>query len=174
MLIPGFLIAWITFPGVIVHEFGHRLFCNLTDTPVRQVCYFRFGNPAGYVIHEQPDSAWKHILIGIGPLIVNSTFGFVIGFGAILNPWKAEGLGIITTSILIWLAVSIAMHSFPSRVDADGIWSAVYDNEAPAIARAVAFPLVVLIYLGAIGSIFWLDLAYGAAVAWWLPGQLLA
>jgi hypothetical protein len=172
MIIPGFIIAWATFPGVIVHEFGHRLFCSLTNTPVRQVCYFRFGNPAGYVIHERPDSVWKHMLIGCGPLIVNSIVGFTLGAIVLLGLSGMEGT-VFITSFLLWLAVSIAMHSFPSTGDAKSIWSALWDEDAPGLARLVGTPLVGLIYVGAIGSILWLDLAYGLGIAWFLPRQIV-
>lgn len=41
MIIPGFLISIATFPGVIVHEAAHQLFCRLTKVAVLDVCYFR-------------------------------------------------------------------------------------------------------------------------------------
>jgi hypothetical protein len=43
---PGYLIATATFPGVIVHELGHKLFCLLTKTRVVETCYFRVGTPS--------------------------------------------------------------------------------------------------------------------------------
>ena len=51
--IPGFVIAIVTFPGVIVHEAGHLFFCKLFELQVYAVCFFRVGNPAGYVVHER-------------------------------------------------------------------------------------------------------------------------
>jgi hypothetical protein len=172
MIIPGFLITWATFPGVIVHEFGHLLFCRFTGTPVREVCYFRFGNPAGYVIHDRPSSIWKHILIGFGPLIVNTVLGFLLGLIAsrqMLNSGSLKFVG----GILFWLAVSVAMHSFPSTGDAKSLWHALWKEKSPVMARIVGTPLVGAIYLGAFGSVFWLDLLYGGVVAWWLPKALL-
>ena len=54
-MIPGWLISLVTFPGVVVHEAAHRFFCDVTDTPVYEVSYFRpRGKPAGYVIHGRP------------------------------------------------------------------------------------------------------------------------
>src|ERR1700684_4468 len=82
IMIPGFLIALVTFPGVIVHEFAHQLFCRLLRVPVFKVCYIRVGNPAGYVLHEAPKERWKQVLIGTGPLFVNSILGFLIAFPA--------------------------------------------------------------------------------------------
>src|SRR5579859_7550774 len=111
MIIPGFIISWLTFPGVMVHELAHKIFCHLTGTKVVKVCYFRLGNPAGYVIHERPTSTWKHILIGIGPLFVNSIAGFLVALLAL--PLKGPYGDSDPYIAVMWLAVSIAMHSFP-------------------------------------------------------------
>lgn len=172
LFIPGFIINWITFPDVIVHELGHKLVCHLTKTDVFEVCYFRFGNPSGYVIHEKPDNVWKHILIGFGPLITNSILGFTLGLVATRPFWEQGGTKFFG-GLLFWLAVSIAMHSFPSSGDAKSIWEALWGEKAPILARLVGTPLVGIIYLGAVGSIFWLDLVYGLGVAWGLPRYLL-
>ncbi len=180
MLIPGFIISVLTFPGVVVHEFAHKLFCRITGTKVLQVCYFRLGSPAGFVIHEQAGTVWKHIIIGIGPFVVNTTMGFLIG---LLGSRGALHMGNLDTSVsilteitgegLMWLAISIAMHSFPSVGDAQSIWSAVWQKGSPISARLVGTPLVAVICLGAVGSIFWIDLAYGIGVAWFLPKLLM-
>ena len=74
--------------------------------------------------------------------------------------------------ILFWLGISTAMHSFPSTGDAKNIWKAVWDHDAPFSAKVVGTPLVGLIYLGAIGSVFWLDLIYGVAVVAFIPEWL--
>jgi hypothetical protein len=163
-MIPGFIITWLTFPGVIIHELAHKLFCQWTGTTVFQVCYFRFGNPAGFVLHERPANVWKHILIGIGPLFVNTGLG--LGLGLLEIPF--EGIGVLQLPLL-WLAVSVAMHSFPSTGDASSIWQAVWDKSAPVSAKILGTPLVGLIFLGALGSIFWLDLMYGMAVVFGIP-----
>jgi hypothetical protein len=169
-MIPGFIITILTFPGVIVHEFAHKLFCQWTGTRVVKVCYFRIGNPAGYVMHERPSSTWHHVLIGIGPLFVNTLAGFVIGIAAAPLRWSDTYEWAHVT--LMWLAISIAMHSFPSTGDAKAIWHAVWSKGAPLSARLAGTPLVALIYAGAFASIFWLDLLYGAGVAVGLPKLL--
>lgn len=171
-MIPGLIISLITFPGVIAHEFAHELFCKLTGTRVAEICYFRLGNPSGYVVHEAASTVWKQILIGIGPLIVNTVIGFSIGLFAsrsFLHEGRFEMLGMF----LVWLGVSIAMHSFPSTCDAKSIWSAVWHKEAPIMARFAGTPLVAIIFLGAIGSVVWLDFAYGVTVVWALPKMIL-
>lgn len=171
MIIPGFLISLITFPGVIIHELAHVTFCKLTGTPVLKVCYFRLGNPAGYVIHQIPSSVWRHILIGIGPFFVNTLLGLAIGIAAIPMHIDIDNLS-AGGGVLLWLAISIAMHSFPSTGDAKSIWHAIWSDGAPIAARIIGSPLVAVIFLGALGSIFWLDAVYGAGVVLGVPKLL--
>jgi len=163
MIIPGFLISIATFPGVIVHELAHVLFCKLTKTPIHEVCYFRIGNPAGYVIHAKPTSVWKHILIGVGPFFLNSLLGLAFGIAAFLMHIDLDKLAFVS-GVFMWLAFSIAMHSFPSTGDARSIWSAIWADGSPLTAKLLGTPLVAIIFLGALGSIVWLDLVYGFGV----------
>jgi Putative zincin peptidase len=169
---PGYLVATATFPGVIVHEFAHKLFCILTKTRVLDVCYFRVGTPSGYVIHEPASTVWKSILIAVGPLFANSIIGFLIGMFAGLFFYRLSGLPFLG-AILAWVAVSVAMHAFPSTGDAQVIWKAIWTKGAPLPPRLVGTPVVAVIYLGAIGSAFWLDVIYGAMIAILLPMAIL-
>jgi hypothetical protein len=112
--IPGFVIALVTFPGVIVHEAAHRFFCDLAGVPVYKVCYFRIGNPSGYVIHGLTKSLRANFLITVGPLIVNTLLCAVISFPLAtslpLNVTDVPGVFVL----LGWLGISIGMHAFPS------------------------------------------------------------
>ena len=81
----------------------------------------------------------------------------------------SEGPVAFAHCVLMWLAVSIAMHSFPSTGDASSIWQAVWEKGAPISVRLVGTPLVALIFVGAIGSVFWLDLLYGIGVVFGIP-----
>src|ERR1039458_3184559 len=101
MPVPGFIITCLTFPGVVVHEFAHALFCQMTGTRILKVCFFRFGNPAGYVLHERPASTWHHILIGIGPLFVNTLLG--LGIGVVAVPLGGSPDGKAAYFGLLWL-----------------------------------------------------------------------
>jgi hypothetical protein len=170
--IPGPLIAPLTFPGVVVHELAHQLFCRWFRVAVFEVCYFRFGNPAGYVLHEHPRTAGQQILIGIGPFFINSLLGALISLPAAIPAMRfdtATGLDVL----LLWLGVSIAMHAFPSTGDAKTIWAAVRSAETPLPAKIVAAPIVGLIGLGAVGSVVWLDLFYGMGMALLIPNVLI-
>jgi len=172
-MIPGFLIAIVTFPGVIVHELGHFIFCRLFKLPILDVCFFRVGTPAGYVIHGAPKNAAQHMLISFGPFFVNTLLGALIATPAAI-PVIQFSAGKPLDYLLIWLGVSIAMHAFPSTGDAASLWQGVWHGEASFFAKFITLPLVGLIYLGALGSVFWLDLFYGIGVAMLFPKLLVA
>ncbi len=172
MIIPGFLISLLTFPGVIVHELAHQLFCRWARVAVFKVCYFRLGNPAGYVIHEIPRTSLQHVLVGVGPFFVNTILGALIAFPAAIPLMRFNSPQPVDY-FLAWLGVSVAMHAFPSTGDAKGIWSALFKRTSPWWLKVIGLPLVLLIYAGAIGSFFWLDALYGAAVAFGLPNLLV-
>jgi hypothetical protein len=74
---------------------------------------------------------------------------------------------------LIYLGVSIAMHAFPSTGDASAIWETLNDKATPLWLKITGYPIVGIIYLGAIGSFFWLDLIYGVAIAIGLPNLII-
>lgn len=170
--LPGFIMATATFPGVMVHELAHVVCCRLTGTKVHEVCYFQADNPPGYVIHERPTNVWKHIFIGVGPFLFNSLIG--LGFGVVAwkmhwDPDHVDWLG----GVFLWLAISIAMHAFPSTGDARSIWRAIWREGAPFTARVLGTPLVAIIFLGAIGSFFMLNLIFGLGVVLALPKMIL-
>ena len=166
------LLSFLAFPGVAVHEFGHQLFCHLTGTRVREVCYLRIGFPAGYVVHDAPSSPWKHLLIASGPFFVNSAGGFLVGLAA-LKAGALPILGGIAKFFLLWLGVSVALHAFPSLDDATALLEAVWVRPAGFLVRLVISVLGGLMVLGAFGAFVLLDLVYGVLVAWGVPRLLL-
>jgi len=147
ILIPGILISIATFPGVIVHEAAHMWFCKLRRVAVLDVCFFRFANPTGYVIHENTENFNTVFLVSVGPFIVNFLSYF-----------------------LLWLGVSIGMHAFPSTGDAYTLHQQAKKAVSSGnILAIISFPLVVLIYLANVGRVFWLDSLYGLAIGLGLP-----
>jgi hypothetical protein len=126
--------------------------------PVYKTCYFRLGNPAGYVIHGPVDNYGKAFLIATAPFLVNTAVAVILFFIAVIIP-----LGLITY-LLYWLGISIAMHSFPSSEDADNLWH--YSKRA--LRRnplaLFGFPVVGLIKLAGKLSAIWFDLLYAVAL----------
>ncbi|MFN8289062.1 MAG: DUF3267 domain-containing protein [Chitinophagaceae bacterium] len=173
MFIPGILISIVTFPGVIVHELAHQLFCRWCKVPVFKVVYFQLENPVGYVLHEIPDSKWKSILIGMGPFFLNTVLGALIAFPAALPVFKFGNANFLDY-LLIYLGVSVAMHAFPSTGDASSIWKHVSDKNTPFLIRLIGYPVVGLIYVGSLARFFWVDLLYGIGVAIGLPNLIIS
>lgn len=171
--IPGEFISVVTFPGVIVHEAAHLLFCRLSGVAVYDVCFFRFGNPAGYVIHEPIKRFRSALLICLGPLLVNSLLCMLICFPAFI-PFRLYDRSEPLALLLLWLGISIGMHAFPSTGDAQSLW---HGSKAALkqgnVLAALAFPLVGLIYLANILSVVWFDAAYAAGIGLGLPELLL-
>lgn len=170
--IPGWLIALCTFPGVIVHEAAHMLFCKLGGVPVLDVCFLRMGNPVGYVVHEPIKDFHTSFLVCVGPLIVNSLLCIVLCFPAFI-PVKIFGLDDAFSFFLIWLGVSIGMHAFPSGQDADNLWHEAREARGSRKVLAIAsYPLVALVHFANFLRIFWLDYLYGVALGLLLPELL--
>src|SRR5579864_5151355 len=112
--IPGWLIAILTFPGIICHEIAHRFFCDIAGVPVYEICYFRVGNPAGYVQHGPARNLKSAFLISIGPLIINTLLCSLITFAAVIPIFILNATDTGGASILLrWVGFSIGMHAFP-------------------------------------------------------------
>jgi hypothetical protein len=170
--IPGILVTLLTFPGVIVHELAHQLFCRWFKVPVFEVVYFQPKNPAGYVLHEVPQHKWQTIMISVGPFFINTIAGALIAMPAALPVFRF-GNANVGDYLLIYLGVSIAMHAFPSRGDAQSIINVMKEESISIWMKIVGWPVVGLIYIGSLGSFFWLDLIYGMAVAAGIPNLIL-
>ena len=170
MLIPGQIISIATFPGVIMHELSHVICCRIFNVEVKEVCYFKLGNPSGYVLHE-PTKNWIHtVAIATGPFFFNSLICLLISFPIVTNKDIDEIT--FSSSILLWLAISIGMHAIPSRGDAKSMWQEVSGKRGSIFAKLFVAPIVAVIYLLSLGSIIWLDLIYGVILSTVVPLKL--
>ncbi len=170
--ISGQVIALFTFPGVIVHEAAHMLFCKWRGIAIFEVCFFRFGNPAGYVVHEEIKDFNSAFLVAVGPFIINSLLCIFICLPAVL-PIRFFNINEPLSYVLAWLGVSIGMHAFPSNHDAKGLLAqAKIAIKAKSMLAIVSFPIVGLIYLANILSFFWVDYLYGIGIGLVLPSYL--
>jgi hypothetical protein len=171
--VPGIIITIVTFPGVVAHELAHQLFCRLCGVAVFEVKYFQPANPAGYVIHEPVRNPVHQLWIGIGPFIVNTLLAVIIAFPAAIPVMKFSS-GNALDYLLLYLSISIGMHAFPSIGDAQTMWNTLWHGEdTPKWLKVVTVPVVGIIYAGAMGSFFWLDLFYGIGVSLGLPVLLI-
>jgi hypothetical protein len=174
-MIPGFIISWLTFPGVIVHEAAHLFFCRLFGIAVLDVSFFRLATvgPSGYVIHERIKRFWPMFFISCGPFIINSLLCFIICFSVFL-PIRFFGLQHFRYYLIGWLGLSIGMHAFPSNQDARSLWPMAKDMIKSGNYLAIlVFPLVCLVYAANLFSMLWADLIYAVIVGLGLPELLM-
>lgn len=160
ILIPGWLISLLTFPGIVVHEWAHKKFCNWLGVKVHHVVYFQLKNPAGFVSHEVPKTYKQVFWISVGPLIINSILTILLSFiiskyvTIIPNEWLYN--------TIIWLSFSVGMHAFPSDHDMQHISSASKSalKGGGIILHYLAFPFVTLVWISNKLRFIWFDAIY--------------
>lgn len=150
MIIPGIIISILTFPGVIFHELGHQIFCRLTGVRVHEVKYFRLGNPAGYVVHEQPQRFTQSFFITVGPLISGTLF-------ALAFFWLSSRFDSL---FFMWLGVSAGMHCFPSDSDNQLLSDETSKHIKTNIFAAIGYPFILVFFFANLLRFFWFDLIY--------------
>src|ERR1700690_978356 len=147
IFVPGWLIALVTFPGVIIHEAGHFLFCRICKVAIFDVCFFRIGNPAGYVVHEATQDFTKSFFISMGPFFTNTFLCMVFCSAAFLPAWELK----ITDPLawfFYWLGISIGMHAIPSTQDMKNLWQLVPQAAKRGnILAILSYPIVGLVYV---------------------------
>jgi hypothetical protein len=173
-VIPGWLISLVTFPGVVVHEAAHRFFCDVTDTPVYEVCYFQpRSKTAGYVIHGRPRSLGAALLISGGPLLINTVLCALLTVAVAYRLFILQaGLGGPVLLLLAWLGYSIGMHAIPSRQDAASFTAQVKEARGQGITLTLAHVLSGLITLANALRIIWFDAIYAIGVSLAIPTLL--
>lgn len=171
LFIPGFLISWATFPGVVVHEFAHKKACEWRGIRVHEVNYFSLSG-GGHVKHRSPRRFSDMLAISAAPFVINTVLAFILYLIAILV-WRGAdvvsgivpvGYTMVAALGLGWLALSIGWHSIPSFVDANNIWSGVTKNWRSSNLALFSIPLVGLFYIGNLLAFFWFDAIYSLGI----------
>ena len=147
-LIPSWLVSIITFPGVVIHEFAHKIFCDITGVRVQKVKYWKLGNPAGYVIHDEPTHLYQTFLISVGPLIVNTAIAILLACVSLRVQTSVTG-----RAILIWIAFAAGACAFPSDADAMNVVEQ---------GGFLLYPFFALIWLANKLRYFYFDFIYSA------------
>lgn len=172
--VPGIIISIITFPGVIIHELAHQIFCRIMRVPVYEVKYFQFSNPCGYVLHEATQDPLKTFLISTGPFLINTLIGMIIISPAAIELFVFEDYSNPLNLLLGWIGFSTLMHAFPSTGDAKVLVNNILNNKkVNVLVKIVVAPVIGLIYMGALGSVVWLDAIYAIVIAMIIPNLFL-
>lgn len=169
------IVSYLTFPGVIAHEFAHAWACRRLDIRVHKICYLRLGNPMGYVLHEQPATAVRHILVATAPFFVSTLMALAVSLAACgfarsqAFPEVRDALGLAA----LWLSFSLALHAFPSTGDADALREEVRSSGVSLFAKLLLVPTVGIIRLAQAGTRLWLDALFALCVVALPPAVLL-
>ena len=153
------LIQLALAPGLVAHEFAHSLACQLTGTRVHEVCWFRFGDPAGYVVHDRAASATAGVLIGFAPTLVNALLGAFVAYRPATRLLTGAGWDWGDWA-LAWLGFSVALRAFPSRADAKAMWDAARSARFGPFKAVLVAPLWLLVQLLSLGAKLWLAGAF--------------
>ncbi|WP_265109081.1 metalloprotease family protein [Halosolutus halophilus] len=166
-------------PGIVVHEFAHKRACDLVGVTVVEVVYFRLGDPAGYVRHEQPARYRDTFVISVAPFLVNTLIAFTVFLAlaalveTIGDPGTTPAWSIATGIGLAWFGLSIGVSAFPSTGDANTLWTRSRSEWRRSPIVLLGIPVVVVIYVVNLLSWLWADLFYAVGLllcASWLVG----
>lgn len=166
-------------PGIVIHELAHYYFCLLAGARVHQVVFFSFGYPAGYVVHTAPRRYTAHLVITLGPLLVNSALALVLFAVARLTYdemagrvlARVEWLEVVRLVAALWLGLSIALQALPSTGDATSLWQVtLWHWRRRHYWVALGLPVVGLIHAANFLRAVFIDWVYAAILVWlaWL------
>ncbi|MCL2331429.1 MAG: metalloprotease family protein [Proteobacteria bacterium] len=124
MIIPKEVVGTLTFPGIVVHEWAHKIFCRIFGVRVLSVKYW--SPSGGEVRHEPIKSPRAAFFISFAPLIVNSLVAILCGIGVAAIKYLTLtghdiGLLKIANFALWYLGVTIGMNAFPSDTDTKNV-----------------------------------------------------
>jgi len=170
-----YILSYITFPGVIAHEFAHAWACRRMGIRIHKICYLRFGNPLGYVLHDAPAYAIQHILVAVAPFFVSTVLSVALSLSACAIARYAHiyELRDILVILAVWCSFSFALHAFPSSGDGDALWDDVRSPDISLLAKLLLVPVVAVIRLALLGNRIWLDAMFAVAIVALPPTLLL-
>lgn len=172
-MIPGEIISFITFPGVIVHEVSHKFFCDYYNVPVYEVEYFRpFSSIAGCVHHESTKEIKKQFFIGFGPLIINSLICALLLFPFCIPVMLstaflsyATPFSIFIHNLLVWIGFSIGVHAIPSNKDIEPIRESL--DDLPLLIHGILTLFIFFVFFMNLKYVgFWLRIGYAVLISY--------
>ena len=122
----GLAMHIITIPGSFFHELAHQLACYMVGHKVLEVRYIVRDSPtfAGYVRHQGPPGAGRHLFIGVAPLLM----GAAIWGGSLTLGWYLLGDGYVglweAAALLLaaWITANATYHMLPSPQDMENVF----------------------------------------------------
>ena len=112
----------ILFPGVVIHELSHFVFCLLSGARVHNVEFF--SPSGGSVTHSKPKlPVIGMFLISLAPFLVGITLVYFLYPQLIVFDSSQSTLWLIISKVIIsYLLVAIIISMFPSGRDFKNAW----------------------------------------------------
>ena len=167
--IPGWLINFVTFPGVVLRTAAYRLFCDLMKVPVYEISYWK-----GNVVHGPITALGAALVIALAPLFVNSVLCSVLTLPAVIPIMFLENsTRPVFLDLFFWCGISIGMHALPPKQSIDQFINEVGAFSSPGFLLYVAKGVAIV--MGIIGFLkrLWIDLIYALLVSAALPWLLI-
>ncbi len=149
-----------TAPGVVLHELAHAAFCLFAGVKVHKIKLFGFGNPAGYVVHDEPRKFYQGFLISCGPLLLNSFLALILF--ARFN-WRSLSYA---SAAYLWLGFALGMHAIPSAIDARALLSMANRRFWRNPFVLVGYPFIAALYILNFLKRWHIDIIFVAALFW--------
>lgn len=133
--------------GVVLHEFGHKIFCNLVGVKVHTIRYLNDdpypNTPDGFIIHDPPENFFQSLMITLGPM-------FTVGIPLFLTWYYSFVLESDSGFILQYIGSGLFFAVFPSTWD---VQSAIdYTVTIKGFWLVVIYPFLFILW---IVSFYW-------------------
>ncbi len=128
------VLLFVLYPGVVIHELSHLLFCVLLGVRVKRFKLFDSGS--GFVEYESEGrSIIKDFLISIAPLLVGSLLLYLS------SEYIPRSNGYLPMVIMVYICVSVFLSMFPSKKDlSNALWSYITLFVTLVLFRSKLFP----------------------------------
>lgn len=121
---------------------------------------FRFGNPAGYVEHDEPTHLFESILVSFGPLIVNGLLTLFCFATFKLSPFTWQD------AVKIWLGFAAGMHAIPSSGDTKSLYSTINGRFWRNPLVVFGYPFVLVLWVLNVLKRFHLQFIFTVFLFW--------
>ncbi|MDR1982661.1 MAG: metalloprotease family protein [Holosporaceae bacterium] len=156
-IIPKELMSILTFPGIIIHEWAHKLACDLFKIKVLETKYWSLQG--GYVVHEATEDIKVVAAISLAPFVIGSLMAILLGIVCvIMRNWEILLEYFYVVRIF---GITIGMHAFPSNQDTSNFLNFAKHYNKKTLVMIASTLHSVFIILNALRFI-WIDAFYGA------------
>jgi hypothetical protein len=167
ILIPGFIITLVTFPGYVMQTVARRFTCDVLGIAVYEAHYLK-----GTIIHHRVVSPLKAVLIAYAPLAINSALCAILMFPVAFTIFlgtEPGGLDDVVRAVLAWAGISIGMHALPASATVKKIEGSISGEHR----RGFGYALLRISGLGFrfvnLFRPFWVDLVLALVIGFAVP-----